>query len=170
MTGTATFEGADLMWLDEKTAMIGRGLRTNQEAITQIEHLLSELGVELIVVDSPYGIMHFMSLLRIVDSNLAICWPRRTPFATVSALRERGYEVIFPPFADDQASYRGINFVTLGPKRILMVANLPEVQGYFEGLGIECLTTSTDELTRAAGNVGCLTGILHREKSTLKNA
>jgi len=170
LTGCANFEGADLMWIDEKTAIIGRGLRTNQEAIIQIGHLFSELGVELIGVDSPYGIMHFMSLLRIVDSNLAICWPRRTPFATVGALQERGYEVVFPPFEDDQASYRGINFVTLGPRRILMVANLPKVQSYFEGLGIECLTTSTDELTRAAGNVGCLTGILHRQKSTSKNA
>lgn len=168
LTGCATFEGADLMWIDEKTAMIGRGLRTNQAAITQIEQLMSELGIELMVVDSPYGIMHFMSLLRIVDSNLAICWPRRTPFATVSALQERGYEVVFPPFADDQASYRGINFVTLGARRILMVEKLPGVQDYFEGLGIECLTTSTDELTRAAGNVGCLTGILQRELSTIE--
>jgi len=170
LTGGATFEGADLMWIDEKTAMIGRGLRTNQAAIMQIEQLLSELGIELIAVDSPYGIMHFMSLLRIVDSDLAICWPRRTPFATVTALREHGYKVEFPPFEDDQASYRGINFVTLGARRIMMVGNLPKVQSYFEGLGIECLTTSTDELTKAAGNVGCLTGILLREKSPSEKA
>jgi N-dimethylarginine dimethylaminohydrolase len=164
ITGKGTFEGADLMWIDRKTAMIGRGLRTNQAAIDQIEQLLLELGVMLIVVDSPYGIMHFMSLLRIVDSDLAICWPRRTPFNTVMALQERGFKVEFPPFKDDQESYRGINFVTLGPRRILMVEGLPVIQGFFENLGIECLTTPTDELTRAAGNVGCLTGILHREK------
>lgn len=166
LTGGATFEGADLMWIDEKTAMIGRGLRSNQLAILQLEQLLNEMGIELISVDSPYGIMHFMSLLRIVDADLAICWPRRTPFATVTALRDRGYQVVFPSFADDQESYRGINFVTLGPRRILMVANLAKVQRYFEGLGIECLTTPTAELTRAAGNVGCLSGILQREKST----
>ncbi len=165
LTGNATFEGADLMWIDEKTAMIGRGLRTNQAAIDQIERLLLELDIGLVVVDSPYGIMHFMSLLRIVDSDLAICWPRRTPFSTVVALQQRGYKVEFPPFEDDQESYRGINFVTLGPRRILMVEGLPRIQRYFESLGIECLTTPTDELTRAAGNVGCLTGILHREQT-----
>ena len=162
LTGNATFEGADLMWIDEKTAMIGRGLRTNDQAIAQIETLLGELGIELIVVDSPFGIMHFMSLLRIVDHNLAICWPRRTPHRTVRVLQERGYEVEFPAFVDDQQSYRGINFVTLGPRRILMVGGLPRVQAYFEEIGIECLTTVTDELTRAAGNVGCLTGVLQR--------
>jgi len=165
LTGTSTFEGADLMWIDEKTAMIGRGLRTNDAAIAQIETLLAEIGIELIAVDSPFGIMHFMSLLRIVDRNLAICWPRRTPHRTVRVLQERGYEVVFPPFADDPASYRGINFVTLGPRRILMVGGVPSVQTYFEDMGVECLTTPTEELTKAAGNVACLTGILQRAQA-----
>ncbi|MCP4979093.1 MAG: amidinotransferase [Gammaproteobacteria bacterium] len=166
LTGTATFEGADLMWVDEKTAIIGRGLRTNDQAIAQIESLLSGLDIELIVVDSPFGIMHFMSLLRIVDHNLAICWPRRTPHHTVRTLQERGYEVRFPAFVDDPQSYRGINFVTLGPRRILMVGGVPKVQAYFEDLEIECLVTPTDELTKAAGNVGCLTGVLQRKKTS----
>lgn len=166
LVGGAHFEGADLMWLDEKTAMLGRGLRSNDAAITQIANLLAELGVELVAVDMPFGSMHFMGLLRIVDRDLAICWPRRTPYRTVSLLRERGFQVEFPPFTDDQASYRGINFVTLGPRRILMVAGLPALQSWYEALGIECLTTPTDELAKAAGNVGCLTAVLHRETGT----
>ena len=165
LTGTGTFEGADLMWIDEKTAMVGRGLRTNDAAIAQIETLLAELGIDLVAVDSPFGIMHFMSLLRIVDHDLAICWPRRTPHRTVRVLQEHGYEVRFPPFADDPESYRGINFVTLGPRRILTVGGLPKVQAWFEDMGVECLTTPTDELTKAAGNVGCLSGILRREQA-----
>ena len=164
LTGHATFEGADLMWLDQNTAMIGRGLRTNDAAITQIGNLLNGLGIELIAVDMPFGSMHFMGMLRIVDRDLAICWPRRTPYRCVTQLRELGYRVIFPDFHDDQASYRGINFVTLGPRRILMVAGLSSLQDEFEKLGIECLTCPTDELSRAAGNVGCLTGVLRREQ------
>ena len=166
LTGIATFEGADLMWLDEKTAMISRGPRTNQAAIDQIGALLADLGIETFAADIPYGTMHFMGLLRIADRDLAIAWQRRTPHAVVKLLRERGYRVEFPPFVDEADSYRGINFVTLGPRRILMVGGLPEVQRWFEGLGIECLTTPTDELARAAGNVGCLTGVLHRELRT----
>jgi N-dimethylarginine dimethylaminohydrolase len=164
LTGNATFEGADLMWLDEKTAMIGRGLRTNDAAIAQIGNLLDGLGIDLIAVDMPFGSMHFMGMLRIVDRDLAICWPRRTPHRCVTRLRELGYQVVFPDFHDDQASYRGINFVTLGPRRILMVAGLTALQDEFEKLGIDCLTCPTDELSRAAGNVGCLTGVLWREQ------
>ncbi len=163
LTGQATFEGADLMWIDETTAMIGRGHRTNDVAIRQISSTLNEIGCELITVDMPFGTMHFMGMLRIVDKDLAICWPRRTPHATVRILQERGYQVHFPPFEDDQASYRGINFVTLGPRRILMVSGLPKAQSFFENLGIECHLAATDELSKAAGNVGCLTGVLSRE-------
>ena len=72
LTGNATFEGADLMWIDEKTAMIGRGLRTNDTAITQIGNLFAELDIELIAVDMPFGTMHFMGMLRIADRDLAI--------------------------------------------------------------------------------------------------
>ena len=163
LTGNASFEGADLMWIDETTAMIGRGLRTNDAAIVQIEALLAGMGIELIAVDMPFGTMHFMGMVRIVDRDLAICWPRRTPHRTVPLLQERGYTVKFPAFADDQQSHRGINFVTLGPRRILMVSGLSEIQSFYESLGIECLTCPTDELSKAAGNVGCLTGVLRRE-------
>ena len=148
----------------EETAIIGRGLRTNDEAISQIGALLNGLGIELIAVDMPFGSMHFMGMLRIVDHDLAICWPRRTPHRCVTMLRELGYRVVFPDLHDDQASYRGINFVILGPRRILMVAGLHALQDEFEELGIECLTSPTDELSKAAGNVGCLTGVLAREQ------
>jgi N-dimethylarginine dimethylaminohydrolase len=164
LTGNACFEGADLMWLDEKTAIIGRGLRTNDAAIAQIGGLLAGLGIDLVAVDMPFGCMHFMGMLRIVDRDLAICWPRRTPHRCVTLLRELGYRVVFPDFRDDQASHRGINFVTLGPRRILMVAGLDALRDEYEKLGIECLTCPTDELARAAGNVGCLTGVLWRER------
>ena len=163
LTGTAIFEGADLMWLDETAAMISRGPRTNQGAVVQIGALLAELGIETLAADIPYGTMHLMGMLRIADRDLAIAWARRTPHSIVTLLRERGYRVEFPPFGDQADSYRGINFVTLGPRRVLMVGGLPEVQRWFEGLGIECLTTPTDELARAAGNVGCLSGVLRRE-------
>ena len=165
LTGNACFEGADLMWIDESTAMVGRGLRTNDEAITQIGALLERIGIELIAVDMPFGTMHFMGMMRIVDRDLAICWPRRTPHRTVRILQERGYRVEFPDFVDDQDSHRGINFVTLGPGRILMVSGLPRIRSAYENLGIECLTCATDELSRAAGNVGCLTGVLQREQN-----
>jgi N-dimethylarginine dimethylaminohydrolase len=163
LTGTATFEGADLMWLDETTAAIGRGPRTNQVGIDQVSATLHEIGCDIIPVDLPYGAMHLMGLLRFLDRDLAIAWPRRTPHAAVEALRWRGVQVEFPAFEDRAAHYRAVNFVTLGPRQILMPAGAEDVQSFYENLGVECRTTPTEELSKAAGNTGCLTGVLSRE-------
>ncbi|MFQ5565179.1 MAG: arginine deiminase family protein, partial [Paracoccaceae bacterium] len=118
LTGRATFEGADLMWLDAETAIVGRGLRTNQEAIGQIAGLMAEIGCSLVAVDLPHGTMHLMGMLRIADADLALAWPRRTPHAAVTALRERGYRVAFLPGEDEAENNKALNFVTLGPRRI----------------------------------------------------
>ncbi|MDA9981443.1 arginine deiminase family protein [Gammaproteobacteria bacterium] len=163
LTGKAAFEGADLMWLDETTAMIGKGHRTNQQAIDQIRTVLTGIDCELIAVDMPYGTMHFMGMLRIPKRDLAICWPRRTPHTAVIALRERGYKVAFLPEQEDSAMSRAMNFVTLMSGKILMVEGLAKAQQFYESEGIECLTSSTNELSKAAGNIGCLTGVLRRE-------
>ncbi len=163
LTGQATFEGADLMWLDGETAIIGCGLRTNRQAIDQIATLMAEIGCGLIAIDLPFGAMHLMGMLRIADADLAIAWPRRTPHAAVMALRERGYQVAFLPGEDEALSNRALNFVTLGPRRILMPAGNPGVRGFYQGLGVEVIETPMGELRKAAGAVGCLTGVIGRE-------
>ncbi len=163
LTGTATFEGADMLWLDAETAVIGRGLRTNQPAIDQIAALCAEIGVRLVAVDMPYGTMHLMGMLRIVDSDLAIAWPRRTPHAAVAVLRERGYRVEFLPDLDAAQNNRALNFVTLAPRRILMPGGNDAVRTWYETLGIAVAETPMFELRKAAGAVGCLTGIVARD-------
>ena len=162
LTGTATFEGADLLWVDGETALIGRGLRTNQQAIEQILALCAEIGVRLVAVDMPFGTMHLMGMLRIADRDLAIAWPRRTPHAAVMLLREHGYRVEFLPDEDDAQNNRALNFVTLGPRKILMPAGNDAIRAWYESLGIEVSETPMFELRKAAGAVGCLTGIVAR--------
>ncbi len=165
LTGNAVFEGADLAWLDRKTAAIGRGLRTNEAAIQQIGPLLARLGTELIAVDLPFGTMHMMGLLRILDRDLAVAWPRRLPFALVRALQARGYQVHFLPEEASVPQNIAFNCVTLGPRKILMVAGHPETQHFFEDLGVTVLAQPADELAKAAGAIGCLSGIVARAPS-----
>ncbi|MEM7669531.1 MAG: arginine deiminase family protein [Pseudomonadota bacterium] len=165
LTGQATFEGADLMWLDGTTAVIGRGLRTNQTAIDQISTTLREIGCLALVVDMPFGPMHLMGMLRIADRDLAIAWPRRTPHSVVTALRDRGMNVAFLPDEDEAAANRGLNFVTLGPRRILMPGGNPVMREFYGSLGISVVETPMDELRKAAGAIGCLSAIVERERA-----
>lgn len=161
--GKATFEGADAMWLNDKTVIIGRGLRTNNEGVTQMTNILNEMGIEVIPIDLPYGTMHLMGMLRIVDHNLAIAWPTRLVHRGVEALKEHGYQVTFLPDDTEALQNKAFNSVTLAPRQLLIAAGNPNTQAFYESLGITCYTVAIDELAKAAGAMGCLTGILERE-------
>jgi N-dimethylarginine dimethylaminohydrolase len=165
ISGRATFEGADAMWLDEGTVAVARGLRTNPEGIAQISAVLADMQVQVSPADLPFGTMHLMGMLRIVDRDLAVAWPRRTPHVVVEACRERGMQVIFLPEVGDHQMNRAVNFVTLGPRRILLEHGYTKVQEFYERHGIECVTVAASELVKAAGGFGCLTGVLERERA-----
>jgi len=163
LTGRATFEGADLMWLDPKTVVIGRGLRTNQEAIDQISNVLAEVSIKTYPFDLPYGTMHLMGMLRMAAEKLAFVWPRRAPHMLVSVMREHGYDVKPLPDTDEAAHNKAFNFVVLGPRKILMAAGNPKSRAFYESIGIECFLTPMDELKKASGAIGCMTLVLQRE-------
>lgn len=162
--GNGTFEGADAAWINSKTVIVGRGLRTNESGISQLKSILNEMGIDVIVVDLPYGTMHLMGMLRFIDEDLAVGWPKRISYAGVIALRENGINVEFIPDEIEAISGMALNIVTTGRKRILMPENNPKTQDFYQSLGIECRTVSVNELMKATGAVGCLTGILKRKK------
>ncbi len=161
--GNGTFEGADAMWLRPDVAIVGRGLRTNDEGAAQVASILAEMGVEVVQVDQPFGSMHLMGSLRFADQNLGLAYPNRLAHRAVEALKRCGIEVAFVPRTDELRTGSAFNFVCLGPREILMPAGNPKTQASFESLGIKCHTVDVSELRKAAGAVGCLTGIVERE-------
>jgi arginine deiminase len=161
--GAGTFEGADAAWLDPQAVLLATGLRTNAEGAAQVAESLHEMGVTAAQVGLPHGSMHLMGLLRFADRDLAIAWPGRVPHAAVEALRARGYSVLFLPDDEEAGHGMALNFVTLAPRKILMPAGNPVTRSFYENVGITCYTVEVDELLKAAGGIGCLTGILQRE-------
>jgi N-dimethylarginine dimethylaminohydrolase len=160
--GTGTFEGADAMWIDPRTVLLATGLRTNVEGADMVRSTLLEMGVDVISVGLPYGAMHLMGTLRLLDRDLAVAWPGRVPYAAVEALRVRGYTVHFAPDETELKRGMALNVVTLGPRHVIMPAGNPATQAFIEATGTVCQCVPVDELVKAAGGIGCLTGILWR--------
>ena len=68
----------------QRTLAVGRGARTNDEGIRQLRALLDGSFDELIVVPLPdwpgqHDVMHLMSLISPVDSDLAVVYSRLLP-------------------------------------------------------------------------------------------
>lgn len=161
--GRGTFEGADACWLDRDTVLVGRGLRTNAEGAGRVAECLAWIGVDAIQVDLPHASMHLMGEIRIVDRDLAFCRRNRTPWTAVRALEEKGYEVRFFPDEEECRRTMGHNFVALGPRKVLMPAANPKSIAAYEDAGVECVTVEMDELVKAAGAIGCLSGVVARD-------
>jgi len=115
-------------------------------------------------VDLPVGSMHLMGMLRIIDRDLAIGWPLRIAHNGVDALKQHGIQVVYIPDVAEAIQGAALNFVVIGPREILMVAGNPISQAFYEKLGLTCHTVEVDELVKAAGAIGCLSGILERDR------
>jgi arginine deiminase len=162
--GTGTFEGADAMWIDPETVLLAEGLRTNREGADQVTNTLKEMGINTVRVGLPFGAMHLMGTLRILDRDLAAVWPGRVPYAAVQALRARGFSLVLAPDETELKQGMALNVVTLRPREVLMAAGNPLTQALFQDAGVVCQTIQVAELIKAAGGVGCLTGVLERER------
>lgn len=162
VSGDGVFEGADAQWIRSDLVLLGMGLRTNREGADQVASALEAQGVRAIRVDLPHGAMHLMGQVRIVDRDLAFVQEGRTPWSAVTALAEAGYEVAFFPSAEEIVDGMAHNFVVLGPRRILMPAGNPVSREAFESRGLECVEVEVESVCRAAGAIGCLTGVLAR--------
>lgn len=159
--GEGVFEGADLAWLGPSDVLLAEGIRTNREGADQVESILRQMGVRTHRCRLPRGAMHLMGQLRFLNRIQALIWPARIDEHAISALRSFGYDLLEAP-DEDEAVRQGMNFVTLDEDKVLMPAGRERTQRFLEANGIDCITVEVSELCKAAGAIGCLTGVLER--------
>ena len=160
----AIAEGGDLLWLDERTLLAGRGYRTNDHGVRAIADALP--GVEVVVFDLPYlrgpgEVLHLMSLLSFLDVDLAVAYPPLMPVRLVELLAERGIELIEVP--DEEFDTMGPNVLALGPRVALALDGNPETKLRMERAGVDVRVYRGDEISRKGdGGPTCLTRPLLR--------
>ncbi len=167
LSGKATAEGGDCLWLDSKTLLIGRGYRTNQEGIDQIRHALKPHGIDVLAFDLPYdqgreACLHLQSLISLVDEKTAVVFRKLMPVALVQLLEERGFTLIDAP--EDEYQTMATNILALAPKVCLTIEGNPKTKEKLEKAGIKVLTYKGNEISlKAEGGATCLTRPLLRE-------
>ena len=153
-------EGGDVVWLDARTLLVGRGYRTNAEGIRQLRGLLGE-SVDVIDVPLPHwrgegDVLHLMSLLSPVDRDVAVVFSPLLPVPFRKLLLGRGYRLVEVP--DDEFDSMGGNVLALGPGRCVMVAGNAATRRALERMGVEVVEYTGDEISvKGAGGPTCLT-------------
>ena len=161
LEGDATAEGGDLLWLDHDTLAVGRGYRTNAEGFRQLTAALRPIGVETVEVQLPYAggpaaCLHLMSLISMLDHDLAVVHLPLLPVPFVEILGQRGIELVEVP--QEEYPTMGPNVLALAPRRCLAIEGNPVTRARLEQAGCEVLTYRGRELSlKAEGGATCLT-------------
>ncbi|HEY7213400.1 MAG TPA: arginine deiminase family protein [Thermoanaerobaculia bacterium] len=167
LQGEATAEGGDLLWLDHDTLAAGLGFRTNAEGLRQLREILAPLGVEVVPVELPYfggpeACLHLLSLISLVDHDLAVIYPPLLAVPFWRLLRERGIRLIEVP--EEEFPSQGPNVLALAPRKALMLEGNPVTRRRLEEAGCEVLTYRGREISlKAEGGPTCLTRPIWRE-------
>ena len=161
LTGEALADGGDLVWLDDRTLLIGRGYRTNDEAIRQIKEIAKGLVDECIVVQLPHDqgedeCLHLMSFISIVDENLAVVYSRLMPVFLRQILIKRGFELIEVP--DEEYHRLGCNVLALAPRICMIVSGSPYTKRKLMDAGATVYEYEGNEISYlGTGGPTCLT-------------
>jgi N-dimethylarginine dimethylaminohydrolase len=161
LSGEALAEGGDLLWLDERTLCVGLGFRTNAAGFAQLGEALDGSGVDLVPVQLPYfegpeACLHLMSLISLVDVDLAVVYRPLLPVPFFQLLEARGIELI--DVSDEEFATLGVNILALGPRHCLMLDHNHETRAALEAAGCRVTTYRGDEMSlKAEGGPTCLT-------------
>ncbi len=164
-----TVEGGDTIWIDDKTLVVGRGIRTNQSGIDQLGEILKPHGISVICFDLPLwdgedACLHLMSMISPLADDLYLVHAPLLPVALYQLMKARGIKLIIAP-ADEFTASNGLslNVLPTSPRKVIMVAGFPKTKSVMEAAGCSVETFEADALCIACeGGPTCLTGPVWR--------
>lgn len=165
ISGDGRLEGGDLIWLDNKTLAVGRGYRTNDSGIRQLGELCGD-GIEIVVVPLPHwrgktDVMHLMSLISPIDSDLAVVYSPLLPVPFREWLLNRGIKLIEVP--DSEFESMGCNILTLAPRKCLLLSGNNQTRKMLEAEAVEVIVYDGENISlKGSGGPTCLTRPLER--------
>ena len=161
LNSDATAEGGDLLWVNHDLLAVGQGFRTNAEGLRQIRETMEGIGVEVEPVPLPYfqgpeACLHLMSLVSVVDDDLAVVYPRLFPVPFWKFLREYGFEFVEVP--DEEFNTMAPNVLAVGPRDCIVLEGNPITRKRLEAAGCRVRAYRGREISlKAEGGATCLT-------------
>jgi N-dimethylarginine dimethylaminohydrolase len=156
-----SIEGGDVIWLSDRTLVVGHGYRTNGAGIEQLRELLGDSVDEFVVVPLPHwtgesDVMHLMSLISPIDRDLAVAYSRLLPITLRKYLLRSGIELVDVP--DEEFDSMATNVLAIAPRHCVMLSGNPRTRARLERAGASEIEYEGKEISvKGAGGPTCLT-------------
>lgn len=161
-----TIEGGDVVWLKENLVVIGLTYRTNNEGIRQFQSLMKPCGVDVISVPMVHwegsgAVLHLMSIISMLDSDLAVVYDRLLPIPFRKMLFDLGIDLICVP--DSEYDSLGCNVLAVKPRHVIVRSGNPITVKRMRAAGCVVGEFSGDHICYAgSGGPTCLTRPVYR--------
>jgi len=168
LQGDATAEGGDLLWVNHDVLGVGQGFRTNAEGLRQIREAMKTIGVDVEAVPLPYfrgpaACLHLMSLVSILDDDLAVVYPRLFPIPFWRFLQDHGFEFVEVP--DEEFETMAPNVLAVAPRDCVMLEGNPITEARLKEAGCRVRAYRGKEISlKAEGGATCLTRPIFRSR------
>lgn len=160
-----TLEGADVLWLNEKTVLIGVGNRTNGSGYNQVREVLNDMGVECIPVSVPQGIQHLLGVVQFVDCQVALVRTELVDKEIIRILTNNQIKIVSIPENIEVRERQAMNVVTVEPRKVIMPSHCAETEKIYKQNNIEVIACiKISQLINGAGGLACATAILSRSQ------
>ena len=117
--------------------------------------------VELPDPEHPDDVLHLMSIISPIDKNLALIYRAFMPESFILWLQNLGIDFVDVP--EEEYLPMGCNVLAFGPRKVVMLENLPGVKSGLEAAGCSVTTYKGLEISRKGeGGPTCLTRPLVR--------
>jgi N-dimethylarginine dimethylaminohydrolase len=158
--GSGLMEGGSFLWLNDHTAVVSVGQRSNAEGARQLGEVLKTLGVELVCVDNTgYG-LHIDGSIVMVDVDKALVFVQDLPWWFLVRLKDFGIQLID---ADPRDGGMGVNCLAVRPGRVIMSSHAKYSADQLDQNGVEVVMVDYDVIHKSGGGVHCSTLPLIRD-------
>ena len=135
-------DAGDTLWLDDDTLLVGRSYRSNDEGYRQLRHILDGVVTSFHHYEMPHWrgaseVLHLMSVVSLVDKDVAVVYPKAMPIRLLELLQEREYRLIEVP--GNEYENLAANVLALEPGVAMMVAGNPSTSAALRDAGIEVI-------------------------------
>lgn len=166
LAGAARADGGDIIWLDDRTLLVGRSYRTNVEGVRQLRGIMAAEDVVVGSADMPHDrgpahVLHLMSVISPVADDLAVVYPPLAPVPLMEELAARSVRIVAVPAAEYETM--ACNVLAVRPGVVVMLAGNPRTRAALEAAGCEVHVYEGSEISlKGDGGPTCLTAPILR--------
>lgn len=159
-------EAGDMVWLDDRTLLVGRGYRTNAAGIAQLGSLLAPHGIRVLAAPLLHGggpevCFHLMSILSVPDERVALVDMALAAVETIELLEAMDFRLL--PIDPAERETQAANVLSLGNGRVVAIAENVRTNERLAAAGLDVRTFPGGEICQnGSGGPTCLSRPLLR--------